>query len=267
MPERRKYLVFNAGAWLATFAVGLFLLVVLREFGTSLTARHEAHALLAKARAQLTAGNTVDAQRSAVNALAAAPSVAPDVMKWFGGRLLGMPILDERLRQIFATEKPADNILAQYEMLAGDPARALEPLLRYQQDRGAQPEPYLWLGRFHADAGDFVSARRAFDTYWELAISAGGAGPEEWIAKNASSGSPLDRAWKMFKWGLWDDAARVIPSSLDKPERLFYQALGRDLDGDTAGATDLYAQLIRERPTHLPSLKRLHFLSQRAEAR
>ncbi|HUW59651.1 MAG TPA: tetratricopeptide repeat protein [Candidatus Bathyarchaeia archaeon] len=261
MIERRKYIVFNAGAWLATLVVGLFLLVMLREFGSRLNARHEARALLAKARTQVRAGNTSDAQRSAVNALAAAPSIAPDIMKLFSGHLLGMPVLDERLRQVFTTQKTPDTVLAQYELLAGRPEQALEPLRRYEKSGGKQPGPYLWLGRLYADTGDFTSARKAFDTYWKLSRSTYRIGPNEWIAKNANSGPPLDRAWKMFRMGLWDDVTFVIPSSVTQPERLFYRALSYDLNGDTAAAIELYAQLINERPTHLPALKRLHFLS------
>ena len=267
MTERRKYIVFNAGAWLATLVAGLFLLVLLREFGTRLTAQHEARALLAKARTQVRAGNMSDAQRSAVNALAVSPSVAPDVMKWFGGYLLGMPVLDERLRLAFTTEKAPDTVLAQYELLAGRPEQALEPLRRYEKTGGKQPGPYLWLGRLYADAGDFASARRAFDTYWKLSRTVYHVGPNEWIGKNANSGPPLDRAWKMFKMGLWDDVAFVIPPTVTQPERLFYQALTHDLKGDTAAAIELYAQLLNERPTYLPALKRLHFLSQRSEAK
>lgn len=267
MPERRKYIVFNAGIWLATLVAGLFLLVLLREFGTTLTTRHEARALLAKARAQLQAGNTSDAQRSAVNALAVAPSIAPGVLESFGGYLLGMPVLDERLQQAFASQKPEDAVLAEYELLTGQPEQALEPLRRYKQSGGRRPEPYLWLGRLYADGGDFTLAKNAYAAYWKLSRSAYGIGPKEWTGKNARSGPPVDRAWKLFRIGLWEDVTDVIPSGEVQPERLFYQALGQDLKGDTAGAMDLYAQFLKERPTHLPAIKRLHFLSLQAEAK
>ena len=265
MIERRKYIIFNAGAWLATLVVGLFLLVLLREFGSRLNTRHEANALLAKARAQLQAGNTSDAQRSAVNALAVTPSIAPGILESFGGYLLGMPLLDERLQQVLSIQKPQDAVLAEYELLTGKPELALEPLRRYEQSGGKRPEPYLWLGRLYADSGDFSSAQKAYAVFWKLSKSAYGIGPTEWIGKNAGSGPPLDRAWRMFRVGLWNGIADVVPSEEVKPERLFYQALSYDLNGDTAGATTLYAQLLNERPTHLPAIKRLHFLAQQGK--
>ena len=267
MGERRKYIIFNAGAWLAMLVAGLFVLVLLREFGTRLTAQHEARALLAKARIQVRAGNTSDAQRSAVNALAVSPSVAPDVMKWFGGYLLGMPVLDERLRQVLTTAPRPDTVLAQYELLAGRPEQALEPLRRYEKTGGKQPAPYLWLGRLYADGGDFASAKKAYAAYWKLSRSAYGIGPIECIGKNANSGPPLDKAWKMFRMGLWDNVTFVIPPSVSQPDRLFYEALSRDLNGETAAAIELYAQLLNERPTHLPALKRLQFLYLQSEAK
>ncbi|MCX5771203.1 MAG: hypothetical protein NTZ09_13175 [Candidatus Hydrogenedentes bacterium] len=155
MTERRKYIIFNAGAWLATLVVGLFVMVLLREFGSKLNARREAGALLAKARTQVRAGNTSDAQRSAVNALAVSPAVAPDVMKLFGGYLLGMPVLDERLRQAFDTEKAPDTVLAQYELLAGRPEQALEPLFAPWQ------KPSRHRGRANSGEGsEVVQGRR-----------------------------------------------------------------------------------------------------------
>lgn len=261
MTERGKYIIFNAGAWLAVFAAGLFLLALLRGFGTSLVARHEARGLLDQARTQLEAGNADEAQRTIVSALAVAPSVAPDVVGTFGGRLPGMPVLDDRLRQLFREDPPPEGVLAEYEMLAGDPARALELLEQYQEKAGKQPEPYLWLGRLHADHGDFQAAQKAFDTYWRLSRSVYDIGPDEWIAKNADAGPPLDRAWKMFQMGLWRQASRVVPPELEEPERLFYQALSLDMQRKPAEAAPLYAQLLEVRPTHLPALKRMQFLS------
>jgi tetratricopeptide (TPR) repeat protein len=252
MKERRKYIALNAGAWLATLVAGLFVLAMLRGVGVRLTVQHNARTLLADARAQLRAGNVSDAQRSGVMALAATASVVPDVIALAGGQLLGMPVLDERIRHAFAEQRPAELVLARYELVSGDPAKAVEPLRRYQQSNGKQPEPYLWLGRLYADQGDFVSAKKAYDKYWMLA---GGS------SRKTAANNTLDGAWRLFEAGLWQQAA-VVPSGWDKPEWLFFIGLGKDIAGDTTGAMESYKELLQQRPAHFFAVKRVDFLTQ-----
>lgn len=261
MTERRKYIIWNGGAWLATLVAGMFLIIVLRQFGAALAARHEAQALLTQAHHQLKAGDAGDAQRSIVNALAVTTAIAPNIVQEFGAALLGMPALQERLQKIFESRRPPDDILAEFEFLLGDPRRALEPLQRYAASAGRLPGPYLWLARLYIENGDFFAARTAFDTYRMLNKSLLGLSESEWIQRNANEGPPIERAWKLFHVGLWAEIPHVLPADIDVPERLFFRALRYDLDGNREKALEIYGELLTERPTHLLALKRVRFLA------
>ncbi len=265
---RYRYLIYNVFAWCAMLTLAVVLLAVLRQYGSAFSVRHEARSRLREAEHLYENGLTNECERSILTAMTEAPELTSEVLEQFDLRLVGMPLVLQRVEQVLRTGGLDDKLArAQYYLLTGDSDRAVRLLEMYSRQRGGDYQCNLWLGRIYLVRGDLAKARSQFDAYWRKAPLSSSQILE--YLPSADSPDHADRLLQtgrsLFWAGQWRQALRMFDSAVregaaETAELLYYRGVAEEMRNEPERARNAYARAVSMEPSHYRSLQRLQAL-------
>ncbi len=254
--QHRRYITYNVGVWVLVLLAGALALVVARQYGNSLTARHQAGLDVQAGAALFAEGNSFQSERVWLQAIDAWPGAVNALIAEHHKAIVGMPLVLEAIEDIRVQDPQAIqglNVL-KLHLLESGPIVASENLLEAYSLRPAERRTAsLWLARLALGQGELALALPYFETAWKDNAAQREALHQDIV--DAYATAPLQRLDALIHNGLWEEAVATLEVVLDasvtpSAHALALQGLLREIDGDETGAMASYDATLELLPNH-----------------
>ncbi len=253
--QHRRFISYNVGIWVVILVFGVLILGLTRQYGNSLTIRHQAGINLQEGAALVSAGNSFQAERAWLRALVTWPGIVNTLVDTHYRDIVSMPLIHDALLEI-RDEQPEimsglTNLRLQL-ILNTENLKPLAILDEYAFDRESRRIAAMWLGRLALDQGDLSGAYELFDIAWYRDASRRQAQSMEIL--DAYADAPETLIFLLLHNGLWtvalENASVLESTSKPTAETHALQGLLCEIDNDLETARQSYDKALKLLPNH-----------------
>ena len=258
----QRYIAYNIALLVLITLCALLALTLMRQYGTTLTRRHDADTLLQQAHTSFQQNALFECQRTLERALATDASIAEDVINTFADNLLSLPNIQLRLHELLLQHKITLSKTA-HGQLALYSAQPQEAQKNFQKGaENGEITALHWLGQLHLEKGELLKAQDCFTRYWSHYPELRQKLYEDILSPAPKNAIEHQRnGQRLFQIGLWREAFKAFDNARKKGAQNadldFFAALELELNQHPEKAIPRYRAILQKLPTHYRSLQRL----------